>query len=163
MKKPLNLSNALILLTITSLVILLDFLSKQWIIKNFSLYETKQFTSVINFFYTRNYGIAFSLLSDINKYSKYVLYFINIITIFIISKILLFIPQNKIYYNFPYALIIGGAIGNIIDRLRFGFVIDFIDIHIKNWYFGTFNIADISIFLGSIIILHILFFIKEKI
>jgi signal peptidase II len=58
--------------------------------------------------------------------------------------------KNKIL---SYSLILAGAIGNLIDRVNYGFVVDFIDLHIKNWHFATFNIADFSIFIGMIIIM----------
>ncbi|XBC44499.1 MAG: signal peptidase II [Buchnera aphidicola (Schlechtendalia peitan)] len=157
-----NLNKILILLSITSLVSSLDFISKQFIINHFSLFEIKSINSVLNIFHTHNYGLAFSLFSNISKKNKYLLCLINVITIIIVSKNLYIIPIKKIYYNISHALIIGGAIGNLIDRIRFGFVIDFIDIHYNNWHFATFNIADINIFLGSIIIMYFFFFIKEQ-
>ena len=50
------------------------------------------------------------------------------------------------------SLILGGAIGNLIDRLRFGFVVDFVDFHVKNWHFATFNVADSAVSVGVILL-----------
>ncbi|XBC43972.1 MAG: signal peptidase II [Buchnera aphidicola (Floraphis choui)] len=160
MKKPILL-NIIISLSIISLVILLDCLSKRWVINNLSLFEEKIITSMLNIVHIQNYGLAFGIFSEINQENKYFSYLINIITIVIILKIICYILKNPNYYNIPYTLIISGAIGNLIDRLYFGFVIDFIDVHFKNWHFAVFNIADISIFFGSILIIYIHTFMKE--
>ncbi|XBC38848.1 MAG: signal peptidase II [Buchnera aphidicola (Melaphis rhois)] len=161
MKKILTL-NLLVSLNITSIVVLLDILSKQWVINHLSLFEVKPITSILNMFHTHNYGLAFSTFSNIVKNSKYFLYLLNILIIIIILKMIYSIQNNKIHNNIFYTLIISGAIGNLIDRLRFGFVIDFIDIHLKDWHFATFNIADISILLGSVMMMYTHFNQKNK-
>ncbi|QCI23175.1 signal peptidase II [Buchnera aphidicola] len=161
MKKILTL-NLLVSLNITSIVVLLDILSKQWVINHLSLFEVKPITSILNIFHTHNYGLAFSIFSNIVKNSKYFLYLLNILIIIIILKMIYSIQNNKIHNNILYTLIISGAIGNLIDRLRFGFVIDFIDIHLKDWHFATFNIADISILLGSVMMMYTHFNQKNK-
>ncbi|XBC40878.1 MAG: signal peptidase II [Buchnera aphidicola (Nurudea yanoniella)] len=139
-----------------------DIVSKNWIINNYSLFEIKSINSILNFFRIHNYGLAFSIFSNISKENKCFLFLINILTIIIILKIIYSMIHSHIYYNIPYVLIISGAIGNLISRLYFGFVIDFIDIHFKNWHSATFNIADISICIGCIFLLYIYFFEKNK-
>lgn len=161
MKKLLTL-NKVFLFSIFFLVILLDFSSKRWIINNLLLFEIHTLNPILNIFHIHNYGLAFGLLSETSQKYKYFLLLVDIITIAIILKIIYLIQINKKYYSFAYTLIISGAIGNMIDRLYFGFVIDFIDIHFNNWHFATFNVADISIFLGSILIIYIYFLKKEK-
>lgn len=160
MKKSLVL-NTIILLSISSIIISLDFFSKIWVINNYELFEIKSINSMLNIFRIHNYGLAFSMFSNISKEHKYFLSLINTITIIILFKIISFTLCDHICYNFPYILIISGAIGNLINRLYFGFVIDFIDIHFKHWHIATFNIADISIFLGCISLLYINFSKKK--
>ncbi|XBC39864.1 MAG: signal peptidase II [Buchnera aphidicola (Chaetogeoica yunlongensis)] len=136
-------------------IVSLDRISKNWITKTLSLYDSIPITKIINIFYVRNYGIAFNILSNNNIGQKYLLCSICIISILILFKIMHSLVKKNISYNIPYTLIVSGAIGNLIDRFYFGYVIDFIDLHIQNQHFATFNIADISIFLGAFLFLLI--------
>ena len=134
---------------ITSIIILIiDILSKI-IIKNILL-EKQSITIIKKFFYityAKNTGVAFSLLSG-NK-------IFIIFTTLIIITILINNIKNK-YINkieqIAYGLIIGGAIGNLVDRIIYGYVIDFLDFKIFNYNYPIFNIADTSIVIGVIII-----------
>ncbi|CAL4319978.1 Lipoprotein signal peptidase [Buchnera aphidicola (Protaphis terricola)] len=131
------------------LIITLDVFSKYWILNYLYLYENKKILSILNLFHVHNYGIAFSILSNKTLWNRFFLSLINIIIILLIFKELINLKIK--YKKLSYCFIISGAIGNLIDRLYYGFVIDFIDIHIKNWHFPTFNISDFSIFIGIII------------
>lgn len=131
------------------LILSIDIYSKKWILKNLYIYEKKNIFSVLNFFHVHNYGIAFSIFSDQGKWQKNFLLTFNIIIIIFIINTFLKLKKKL----FSYSLVIAGAIGNLIDRIQYGFVIDFIDFHINNWHFATFNIADSSIFIGILIII----------
>ncbi|HZK33232.1 MAG TPA: signal peptidase II [Tissierellaceae bacterium] len=115
----------------------------------------------LKFTYVENYGAAFGIL----KNKK--IFFI-IITLIIVIFISLFLV--KYYYKISFfmriglGLLLGGAIGNLIDRVRFGYVVDFINVRLFNFYdYPVFNIADISIVFGTIIILILTLFDKHEI
>ncbi|WP_422667588.1 signal peptidase II [Buchnera aphidicola] len=133
------------------IIVLIDLYSKHWITKNFYLYEQKKIFSILNIFYVHNYGVAFSLLSNQNGWQKWLLSSISIITI--LSIIYIIVTSSQKNNIIPYYFIIGGAIGNLFDRILHQYVIDFIDFHIHNYHFATFNIADLSIFFGILIII----------
>lgn len=134
------------------IIFIIDITSKLWILNHIKIHDTEEIFSILNFFHTHNYGAAFSFLSQQGKSQRWLMSIISIFTILIIIRIIIKSKKekNKII---AYSFIIAGAIGNLIDRLFYGFVIDFIDIHIKNWHFPTFNIADCSIFFGILILM----------
>ena len=143
------------------LIFLTDQISKYYIINVFkSQNEEIYLTSFLNFQLIWNEGIAFGLLSFENN-----LYY-NSITIFIVVVILmlLFLIRNHDQSSYFYSMIIGGALGNLIDRIRYSSVPDFLDFHIFNFHWFVFNIADIFVTLGVIcLIVAEIFFNKNKI
>lgn len=117
--------------------------------------------NVLKFTYVENTGAAFGILK--NKQ----LFFI-ITTLIIVVLISLFLikyyHQLHIFMKIGLGLLLGGAIGNLIDRIRFGYVVDFIDVRLFNSYdFPVFNIADISIVLGTMIILILTLLDKQEV
>ncbi|QIE01892.1 signal peptidase II [Buchnera aphidicola] len=138
-------------ITIIVLVIIIDMFSKYLITKYLKLYDTKIIFSILNLFHIHNYGAIFSLFSLQNGCQRWILATTSCLIIFMIIKMIQKLKTKKMNQIISLSLIIGGAIGNLIDRIFYGFVIDFIDLHIKNWHFATFNIADCSIFFGIII------------
>ncbi|UAJ65008.1 signal peptidase II [Candidatus Schneideria nysicola] len=146
--------------------IILDFLSKNWIISNFSLGESLSILPNINIYYVKNSGIVFGFFSGEEYCRKYLLIIINILCIFVLFLI---INKNWLYISylsiFPFLMIIGGAIGNLLDRIIYGYVIDFIDIYISIYHFPTFNLADLNICIGIeyIILNNFSFFIRKNI
>ena len=115
-------------------------------------------TSFLNFNLLWNNGIAFGLLQF--KQSFY--YNLITLVIFVITLIIIWLAyKSKGLEKICYLMIIGGAFGNLFDRVYYGSVIDFIDISIKNFHWFIFNVADIFISIG-ILILIILEFVKKK-
>ena len=115
-------------------------------------------SSFLNLQLIWNEGIAFGLLSFEND-----LYYNSItFVIIIVISILLFLIKNDDQYSYFYSMIVGGALGNLIDRIRFSAVPDFIDFHISNFHWFVFNIADIFVSLGVIcLIVAEIFFNKN--
>ncbi|CAL4319856.1 signal peptidase II [Buchnera aphidicola] len=134
------------------IIIISDLVSKELIINHFSLYELKKILPILNFFYINNYGSIFGIFSDRTMWEYWFLIFSNITAIIIISKITYSAINNK-QKEISYIFIMSGAISNFIDRISHGFIVDFIDFHVYKWHFAIFNIADISIFIGSILLL----------
>ena len=117
-------------------------------------------TPFLNFNLIWNEGIAFGLLSFDEK-SYY-----NILTIFIIlvtTAIIWLMFKSKGFERFSFIMIIGGSLGNIFDRILYSAVPDFIDIHINNFHWFIFNVADIFITLGIIFLICIEIFKNKKI
>ena len=138
------------IIIITFLVFLFDILSKIVVINYLQLEES---VKVINNFlyltYVRNTGAAWSILSN----NSYVVLGISLL---IIVGIIWYIWKNKIDNRFEkvaYSLVLGGAIGNFINRLFYGYVIDFIDIKIFGYDYPIFNLADVFIVIGVILLI----------
>ena len=133
-------------------IFLIDRVSKLLIISSSETYEQYgiSITSFLNFYLIWNEGIAFGLFSFDEKF------YYNLITIIICLIILIIIwlmLKSKGFEKISFLLIIGGSLGNIYDRFYYSAVPDFIDIHYKNFHWFTFNIADIFITLGIILII----------
>ena len=147
-KRPVNLlPNIFLILSI----IALDQVTKLAILGRdvVDIYPEMEITSFLNLVLVQNKGISFGLFS---RYE--VGWLISILTIGIV--VVLFIWMRKLeraILALPFSLIIGGAIGNLIDRLNYGFVVDFIDFHFFGWHWPAFNIADSAITVGVIFLL----------
>ena len=147
-KRPVNLlPNIFLILSIVAL----DQVTKLAIlgIDVVDIYPEMEITSFLNLVLVQNKGISFGL------FSRYEIgWLISILTIGIV--VVLFIWMRKLeraILALPFSLIIGGAIGNLIDRLNYGFVVDFIDFHFFGWHWPAFNIADSAITVGVIFLL----------
>ena len=140
-------------------IFLIDQVSKYYIINIFEFQnEAIYLSSFLNLQLIWNEGIAFGLLSFEND-----LYYNSItFVIIIVILILLFLIKNDDQYSYFYSIIVGGALGNLIDRIRYSSVPDFIDFHISNFHWFVFNIADIFVSLGVIcLIVAEIFFNKN--
>lgn len=115
----------------------------------------------LKFTYVENYGAAFGIL----KNKKLFFIIVTLIVIILISLFLVkYYYKLNIFMRIGLGLLLGGAIGNFIDRVRFGYVVDFISVRLFNSYdFPVFNIADMSIVCGTIIILILTLFDKQEI
>lgn len=138
------------MIILTILVILVDFFSKYMVSKLMTINETIDL--IDNFFritYVKNTGAAFSIFSNNTI-------LVIIISVVIIGFLLFYIYKNKgnnKLENVSYAFILGGAIGNLIDRLVYGYVIDFLDFEILSYDAPIFNLADTFIVIGVILFL----------
>lgn len=146
-------------LFITITVILIDVISKILVSNNLLLHES--ITIIPHFFYityTHNYGGAWSILENSTS-------IITIISLVVIIGIGYYIFKHKITKKIElvgYSLLLGGAIGNLIDRIIYGYVIDFFDFYILGYDFPIFNIADINIVIGITLLLFSTMFEVNK-
>jgi len=143
--------NALIWLTLSIAIIALDQWSKNWVLTSLPEYQAVPVIDGFwNWYRTYNTGAAFSFLSDAGGWQKYL--FTSLA--FGISSLLAYwltrTPRGEWRTALPYALVIGGAVGNVIDRLIHGKVIDFIQWYWRDHYWPSFNIADSAIVAGAI-------------
>ena len=144
------------------LIFILDRISKIFVLnlsEKYSQLELYQ-SSFINIFLIWNKGIAFGLLS-FERNSLYNLITVLILVIILILFVLVF--KSEKFKKMSYIFITGGALGNLFDRIIYNSVPDFIDIHFKEFHWFIFNIADIFISLGVIILITIEFFGRKKI
>ena len=147
----------LILMTIAGFIVILDQMTKMYIHTHFFLGEsTEVIKNFFNLTYVRNTGAAFGIFRDSHKIFK-VLFFFSIppIALFIITRIVRNLTEKDSLQILALASIFGGAIGNYIDRIRFGYVIDFLDFHIKGHSWPAFNVADITIVCGIVLLFFI--------
>lgn len=136
-------------LGISAIVILLDQISKITIERSFQFAEMYPVTSFFNLTLRYNYGAAFSLLDIPGGAQRYMFTAIGVIASIVITYLLRKNAKEKLFC-WSLSLIMGGAIGNVIDRVMYGHVIDFLDFHYKDMYhFAAFNLADSAICLGA--------------
>ncbi|BAJ00974.1 lipoprotein signal peptidase [Shewanella violacea DSS12] len=135
------------------LVFIADQVSKQWVLANFDLYESVKLLPIFSFTYVRNYGAAFSFLSDAGGWQKWLFTFIAVGFSALLTFWLRKQPRQMWRLNLAYTLVIGGALGNLIDRLQHGYVVDFLDFYWDKSHFPAFNIADSAICVGAVLII----------
>ena len=148
-------------LSIILIIFTLDRVSKSYIINLFNETQLNEIylLKFININFIWNEGIAFGLLNFGNQ----LIY--NLISglIAIISLIILFLVfKNKNYSGYFFAMVFGGSIGNLYDRIKFSAVPDFIDLHYNNFHWFIFNIADIFITLGILCLIYDEVFLEKK-
>lgn len=143
--------NALIWLLLSAAIIIADQWSKAWVLSSLPEYEpVVVIEGFWNWFRTYNTGAAFSFLSDAGGWQ---LWFFTALAVGISGLMAYWMwgtARGAWRSAVPYALVIGGAIGNVIDRLMHGHVVDFIQWHFGDHYWPSFNIADSAIVLGAV-------------
>jgi len=150
----------LILLVTVAVVVLLDVATKHYIDSRMALHESFAVISgFLNVTYVRNPGAAFSFLADASPAFRSV--FFLVVTVLAIILVLFYIARSRSDKEplmiFALSLILSGALGNFIDRVRIGGVIDFIDVHIGAYHWPAFNVADSAITVGAFLMLIALF------
>jgi signal peptidase II len=132
------------------LVVLLDQLTKHWVSASFNYGEVRAVTGFFNLVLTHNTGAAFSFLASAAGWQRGVFIGIALIAIVVISVLLARHSADKLFC-LSLALILGGAIGNVIDRIALGYVVDFLDFYIAGWHWPAFNLADSAISVGAVL------------
>ena len=149
----------LILLATVAAAVLLDIITKAYIDSYMSLHESVVVIGgFLNITYVRNPGAAFSFLASASPGFRSV--FFLAVTVLAIILVLYYIVKSKTeepFMIFALSLILSGALGNFIDRVRLGEVIDFIDVHLGAYHWPAFNVADSAITVGAFIMLFALF------
>ena len=147
--------NLIIFILGAVVIVLLDQVTKIAIVKNFFLHESRPvIDGFFNIVYVMNPGAAFGFLAGASEMFRYI-FFIGI-TVLVMALIIYYIVKStsqNIIYIISLALIFGGAVGNLIDRIRFGSVVDFLDIYIGTAHWPAFNVADSSISIGAVLMI----------
>ncbi len=134
-------------------ILLLDQLSKYYIRHEFDLYESVALMAGLNITYVQNPGAAFSFLSDAGGWQRWFFIVVSSAVSLVLIIWLYRIPDSKRWLAAALALILAGAAGNLVDRIMFGYVIDFIDIYYAAWHWPAFNVADAAISTGAIMLI----------
>ena len=130
-----------------------DLITKFFIKNNFLINESKKINSFLDIVYIQNYGVSFGFLSGL------VSYWILVIVGLLVTSLIYYLMINsfKRLEKLAYFIIIIGALSNILDRIINSYVVDFISLHYDNFYWPIFNIADIAISIGIILLLYSMF------
>ena len=122
----------------------------------------------LNWTLAYNYGAAFSFLGGQNGWQRWFFAALAIVVSLFIINMLRTLPKTNRWAAFGFVMILGGALGNLVDRLLLGKVIDFIDVYfdipmvMDNYHFATFNVADMAITAGAIVILFLSLFAQDQ-
>ena len=130
-----------------------DQATKVWAVRNLPLYEPRDIVQgFFSLVHVRNTGVAFSLLSSLDH--RWVHPFLILATVLAIGALLAYIAYLPCKGAAPVGLglILGGAVGNLIDRARLGYVVDFLDLYWRNHHWPTFNMADVGISAGVVLL-----------
>ncbi|MDA3807164.1 MAG: signal peptidase II [Thiomicrorhabdus sp.] len=142
-------STALKTLWLTLFVIVFDQLTKFWAVSNLSFAEPVAVMPYLNWTLAYNYGAAFSFLADMGGWQRWFFSLLALGVSVILLTWLAKLPPKLTVEVWGLNLVLGGAIGNVIDRFLAGRVTDFIDFYIGTWHYATFNIADAAITVGA--------------
>jgi signal peptidase II len=145
-------SSALRWFCLSAAIVIVDQLTKWLVLARFAPGERLELTGFVNLVLVFNKGAAFSFLADAPGWQTPVLVAFALGAAVIVSVLLMRSPERRMF-SAGLSLILGGAIGNVIDRLRFGHVVDFLDFHAAGWHWPAFNVADSAITIGAVILI----------
>lgn len=154
----------LLLALVAGTVIVVDQLTKLSIMQNMRLHESIPIISnLFSLTYIRNPGAAFGLLAGSSNAFRMLFFGVtSVFALALLGTILVRLPERDWMGQLSIAAILGGAVGNLLDRLRYGEVIDFLDVYIDTYHWPAFNVADSAISVGVVfLIIHFAFEKKE--
>jgi signal peptidase II len=140
-------------LWIALVVIVLDQITKQLASNLLEMYQPVALMPMFNWTLMHNTGAAFSFLSDQAGWQRW---FFTLIALLVSAVLIAWtskLKANEKGQAIAFALVLGGALGNVIDRIAYGYVIDFIDVYYKQWHWPAFNIADSAISIGVVLLI----------
>jgi signal peptidase II len=146
---------------ISLIAIVLDQVTKQAIVGSMDLYQSIQVLPFFNLTYVHNYGAAFSILYDAGGWQRY---FLSALALIVSAVIVWWLRQStkeQILLPVAFSFILGGALGNVLDRILHGYVIDFLDFYYNTYHWPAFNVADSAIFIGAALLIIDMFVNKE--
>ena len=135
-------------------VIVVDQIAKEIVVRVLPLYDSRTLIAgLVDFVHVRNAGVAFGLLNDFDSPRRALMTSaLALVALAGIGYYARHIRQEERLARIGLSLILGGALGNLIDRLRQAYVIDFVDVYFRGWHFWAFNVADAAITIGAILV-----------
>ncbi len=146
-------TNSLWWLWVSVVVVIADQLSKSYITATFDLHESLELFPFLDITYVQNTGAAFSFLRDAGGWQRW---FFILLSSGVSIGLMVWIhtlPVTWRWLSIALSLVLGGALGNLVDRIRLGYVIDFIDFYYRTWHFPAFNVADSAISIGVVMLI----------
>jgi len=138
---------------LTLLFFILDQITKHAVVGSFDLYESVDVLPFFNITYVHNPGAAFSFLADQGGWQRWFFTIISIVASIIFIVWLSRTPKTNKLLSIALACMLSGALGNLADRVLFGYVIDFLDFYIGDKHWPAFNVADSMIFIGAVLMI----------
>lgn len=139
---------------ISGLLVVADQITKALVQRSMTLHESIPIVPSVSLTYTRNPGAAFSLLADADPaFRRWFFLLISAVALTLVTMFLRRVERGDWWTLSALSLIMGGAVGNLLDRLRHGEVIDFIDLYIGRYHWPVFNVADSGITVGMLMLL----------
>lgn len=134
-------------------VVILDQLTKYIASNSLVMFQPVAVMPMFNWTLMHNTGAAFSFLADAGGWQRWFFAVIAVVVSVVIVLWIKRLEQHEKWQAIALALILGGALGNVIDRIWLGYVVDFIQVYYQQWYWPAFNIADSAIFIGVVMII----------
>jgi signal peptidase II len=148
-------------LPMAAVIVLADVITKGVVQARFAYGERMEVTDFFNLVFVLNPGAAFSFLASAGGWQKPILLALGAIASAAIAVYLVRSPMNR-FAAFGFAAILGGAVGNVIDRARHGAVVDWLDFHLAGWHWPAFNVADIGITIGAAALIFDAMFVSPR-
>ena len=140
-------------LVVTAFIVIVDWETKHLASEALVLYRPVEVFPWLNITLAHNYGAAFSFLSDASGWQRWLFTVLpSAISLFLLVW-LLRLPRAEWRTGLALALVLGGALGNLAGRIKYGYVVDFVDVHYTGWHFPAFNVADSAITCGIALLL----------
>ncbi|MGK2940646.1 MAG: signal peptidase II [Immundisolibacter sp.] len=139
-------------LALAAFVLLADQLSKLAVLRLMEPYQSLPVLPGFNLTLAFNRGASFSFLAEAGGWQRWLFSGISIVAAVVIIVLLRRTPLSDRINGFGLVLVLGGAVGNLVDRLRLGHVVDFLDVYYRAWHWPAFNIADSAICIGAVLL-----------
>jgi signal peptidase II len=140
-------------LWVSAAIVVLDQYSKVLVDSALELHRSIELLPSLAIRKIYNSGAAFSFLSDASGWQRWFFITLALLVVVVLITWLYRLPRNQVRLALALSLVLGGAVGNLIDRVYYGYVIDFIDVYYASWHWPTFNIADSAITVGAALLL----------
>jgi signal peptidase II len=148
---------------IAILIVAFDQLTKWAVIKWVQLYAQEPVNGFLNITHLHNYGAAWSFLADQAGWQRWALSILAVaVSVYLVIWLWRLRGSKNMVLPIGLALVLGGAVGNVIDRIRLGYVEDFIQVMFGSWAFPAFNVADSAISVGAVLLIIDTFFISGR-
>ena len=146
-----------------AMIFMIDQTTKAWAVRRLRFGGDREIIpGFLNFVYAENTGVAFSMLDGHGDTGRWGLSVVASIAAVLVLFYFWRIPRTSDRLLGALALLLAGIIGNLTDRVRLGFVVDFIQVHYQDWYYPIFNVADIAVCVGAGLLILDMFFTKNE-
>lgn len=140
-------------LLVTGLIVYFDWEIKELVSESLTLYRPVEVFSWLNLTLAHNYGAAFSFLADAGGWQRWLFTILPAAVSLFLLLWLLRLPRADWRMALSLALVLGGALGNLAGRIKYGYVVYFVDVHFGGWHFPAFNLADAAITCGVVLLI----------